>query len=302
MSNKVEHGVDIDLSKYKVLVATPNYTNTFAAEVYGSHMDCVRRWTEWGVDFKWMVVGRTFVHFARTEACTFAIDNGYTHILWLDDDAIIGPAMLPKLLKHDKEVVIAPYPMRRPPHEIGILSSTTGDYEDQGTYQNWKVEDMLQGLKECDGGGTHCMLMKTSTLTDCTGPPVLDGPKLTADESMKSENDKGYPYVVMPKVGTEDMFLCLRLKLKGVKIWCDTDVFASHVGFSPVVGPGHVEQMEKWIEAQPEDHNANQLNVHNNIPVLRMQEGFGHNAEGSEDELPGVRSQSVDPRGTSALV
>ena len=161
---------------------------------------------------------------------------------------------------------------------------------------------MLQGLKECDGGGTHCMLMKTSTLTDCTGPPVLDGPKLTADESMKSENDKGYPYVVMPKVGTEDMFLCLRLKLKGVKIWCDTDVFASHVGFSPVVGPGHVEQMEKWIEAQPEDHNANQLNVHNNIPVLRMQEGFGHNTEGAENELPGVRSQSVDPRGTSALV
>ena len=300
MSYSVPEG--FEPSKYKVLVATPNYTNTFPAEVYGSHMDCVQEWTKLGMDFRWMVIGRTFVNFARTEACTFAVDNGFTHIFWVDDDAVIVPKILPRFLMHDKDVVISPYPMRRPPHEIGILSSTTGDFEDQSTYRNWIVSDMLQGLKECDGGGTHAMLMKTSCLVDTLGPSLEDYGNLSGSESMKTENEKGYPYVVMPKVGTEDMFLCYRLKYKGVKIWCDTDVFSSHVGFAPVIGPGHVEQMEQWA-SNPENINEdNTRPLHNNIPVLRMREGFGHDSGRAEGVVPGVRSEQVDARGTTALV
>lgn len=289
-----------DYSKYKVLVATPNYTNLFPSEVYGSHMSCVQEWTKLGIDFKWMVIGRTFVNFARTQACEYAIDGGYTHILWLDDDAVVSHKILPQFLKHDKDVVISPYPMRRPPHEIGILSSLTGDYRDVEQYGNWQIKDMLQGLKECDGGGTHCMLMKVACLTEVFGESVLEGEGVGDEESMKTESDLGYPFVVMPKVGTEDMYMCYRLKLKGVKIWCDTDVFASHVGFSPVIGPDQVHQGE-LSKQQPENVDE-QEEPGDSIPMQRMREGAGHDYREAEDFVSGVRGKQVENSGVTALV
>ena len=53
--------------------------------------------------------------------------------------------------------------------------------------------------------------------------------------SFYEEDEIGIPYFVMPKVGTEDMYWCYRAKRKGIEIWCDTDVFAGHMGFTPMV-------------------------------------------------------------------
>ncbi|MBU1457059.1 MAG: hypothetical protein KKD01_20280, partial [Proteobacteria bacterium] len=182
-----------------ILVATPNYTNTYAAEVYVNHMECIGKWREWGVDFKWMVVGRTFVHFARSQACEIVTrsqekDDPFTHILWIDDDALIKPEIIPRFIDHDKDVVIAPYPMRRFPHQIGVLSSTAyictdcdisfqidqsqtpqmtwncpqcakvskRDFHNHKAYRNFNSSDMDKGLVQVDGGGTHAMLVKAS--------------------------------------------------------------------------------------------------------------------------------------------
>lgn len=244
----------------KVLVATPNYTNTFHATVHSNHVECADVWSDGGIDYNWTIIGRSFVHFARTQMCQVAVEGEFTHIFWLDDDAIISPDILPRFIDHDKDVVIAPYCMRKMPHEIGVLKSTSGDFHDHESYKNLDVEDMNQGLVEVDGGGTHCMLIKTETLLhqgestdDNVLPPVLyeafeklndqermlakqflgDPPK--QNQSFQEEDKAGVPYFVMPKSGTEDMYWCYRAKRKGIKIWCDTDVFAGHMGFVPVV-------------------------------------------------------------------
>lgn len=251
----------VRVSQPKILVATPNFSNTYSAEVHVNHMECVAAWTKQGIDFSWIIQGRNFVHFARSNACHLALLGNYTHILWLDDDAIIDPALLPKYLAHDKEVIVTPYFMRRPPFECGILKSTTGDFHDHRSYVNLTHKDLHQGLIEIDGGGTHAMLMQTAVLEkhgDPAAPEAID-PKLreflgsldpeqrrlidhhigtmpNESHSLREENDLGIrAYVIMPKYGTEDMLLCYRLKRKGVKIWCDTDATAGHVGFAPVV-------------------------------------------------------------------
>ena len=108
---------------HKVLVATPNYTNWFTSEVHTNHVNCVSSWKKWGIDFNWMIVGRTFVHFARSQVCQAAVDGKFTDIFWLDDDAIIDPEILPRYLAHAKDIMITPYPMRKSPFQIGVLSS-----------------------------------------------------------------------------------------------------------------------------------------------------------------------------------
>ena len=252
---------DPKITSAKVLVATPNYTNTYSAEAHMSHLECAVAWTKANIDFKWLVTGRTFVHFARTQACQVALLGGFTHIFWLDDDAVISPDLLPKYLLHDKEVVITPYFMRRPPYECGVLKSTTGDFHDHRSYRNLTTADLHQGLIEVDGGGTHAMLVQTATLRtrgDNNQPESCD-PRLRAfldgltgqdrdliehhigtlpDETltMEEEDQQGIKaFFFMPKAGTEDMLWCYRAKRKGVTIWCDTDATAGHIGFPPVI-------------------------------------------------------------------
>ena len=244
----------------KVLVATPNYVNQFEATVHVNHMECSSSWTKWGIDFNWTIIGRSFVHFARTQMCQVAVEGKFTHVLWLDDDAVIDPEILPRFIQHDKDVVIAPYAMRKMPHDIGVLKSDIGDYHNHGSYRNFDMSDMNKGLVEVDGGRTHCMLVKVSalmkrgeTVDDHEIPIELEEEiKLLGDRgqmltrqilgdrnegamSFYEEDEIGIPYFVMPKVGTEDMYWCYRAKRKGIRIWCDTDVFAGHMGFVPMI-------------------------------------------------------------------
>lgn len=264
------------VTEARVLVSTPNYTNTFSAEVDTNRIECAVAWTKAGINFKMVVHGRNFVHFARSQACHLAILGNFTHVLWLDDDAIIDPELLPRYLRHDKDVMVTPYFMRRPPYECGILKSTTGQTHDHRTYENLTYKDLHQGLIEIDGGGTHAMLMKTSVLMkhgDPASEAAMD-PNLRAfldtlsDEerrlidhhlatlpnesrSLQEENDLGIrAYFIMPKYGTEDMLFCYRLKKKGVQIWCDTDATSGHVGFAPIITEALHVHAHELMEAE----------------------------------------------------
>jgi len=273
-----------------VLVATPNYTNTMSSEAHVSHIEAMCHWTKIGLKFSANLVGRTFVHFARTQFCQLALDGGFTHIFWLDDDAAIEPDLLPKLLAHDKDLIMTPYPMRKPPHEIGILSSETGDFKDHSSYRNMTTKDLNQGIVQVDGGGTHAMLMKTEVLEKSGLADVsLD---IDGFYSLKEENEMGAPYVMMPKSGTEDMYLCYRLKLKNVEIWCDTDLFANHIGFAPIITLAHTETMENLALQSAETRN--------NIPVLQVRNN-SDDVLSRPGQVSALRGPSVDTERKASL-
>jgi len=205
----------------KVLVATPNYTNTFASEAHVNDLVCNSLWKSWGLNYKFMIIGRTFVHFARSQACRAAIDGGFTHVFWKDDDAVIDPEILPRFLSHQKDVVISPYPMRRSPFQIGVLSATSyycrpckhrqscgpeitppdfmdcekcgkqipRDFHDHGSYRNLRLSDMDKGLVNIDGGGTHAMLVSTKCLVEARGFPSPKPGEVLADENRSYPDD-----------------------------------------------------------------------------------------------------------------
>jgi|10_taG_2_1085330.scaffolds.fasta_scaffold00756_8 DNA-directed RNA polymerase subunit RPC12/RpoP len=310
----------------RVLVGMPNYTNTLNAEVYANHIHCTKEWTKAGIDFQFMIVGRDFVHFARTKICQVARDGGWTHILWLDDDAIIEPHILAKYIEHDKDIIVTPYPMRRSPYEIGCLISVRYDCQDcghkhyteqavpeveaecpecggplvrdfyeMGAYKNMCLEDIDCGLVEIDGGGTHAMLIKTDMLWRVPeqkfDPVAPDLRKLMTglneqqravmrrnigdlpehNLSFDEEEKAGKHYFTMPPVGTEDMLFCYRAKLKGMEVWCDTDEWADHVGFAPVITKAYRQGMEQVRTGQAK-------NVNHGVAVLNVVKGRDNNS------------------------
>ncbi len=206
---------------------------------------CIREWNK-EHEIEWRVVKRTFICKARTMIVNDAIDIGADYILWLDDDAVIRPDVLPRLLSHDKDIVITPYPLRCPPYLCGVLKSTIGDFENQASWVNLDWEDLNRGLIEVDGGGTHCMLTKTK----------IYGPHCTRDEKGQTEPMEEYkkrcpgqtPYpwfVLSPFGGTEDIYFCIMAKRAGLKIYCDSDLEVGHMGYPQIITSGNAISWQK---------------------------------------------------------
>ena len=219
----------------KVVIGTPNFTGDMCSDVAVRMAKCIRKWSE-KHEVHWLVLKRTFVCKARHMIAKEAVRLGADYLFWIDDDAIVGDDFLDRLISHDKEIVITPYPLRTPPHLCGVLRSKTGDFEDQGSYYNldWET-DLNKGLVEVDGGGTHAMLTKVSVY----------GPEMLKDETIAEYNKRNpgkvpFPWFVLaPLGGTEDMWFCLIAKRHGFKIYCDTDIQAMHVGYTQILSKGN---------------------------------------------------------------
>lgn len=224
--------------KIKVMIGTPNYTDMMSG-MYASQMaHCCAEWSK-KYEVAWTVVRRTFICKARQQIALAARDWGADYLLWVDDDALINPGVLDQMIAHDKEIVIAPYPLREAPHVCGVLRSSTGNFEDQTKFVNldWD-KDMKQGLVEVDGGGTHCMLTKVSVY----GEPTGWGPDGSTEQMTFEDYKKTHPgqipwpwFVLAPMGGTEDMYFCLMAKRVGLKVYCDTDIETGHIGFAPYI-------------------------------------------------------------------
>lgn len=203
-------------------------------------MACMKKWNE-TYDVHWRVPIRTFICKARHAIVKEAVNLGADYILWVDDDAIVDPSFLDRLVAHDKDIVITPYYLRDAPYMCGILRSVTGDFNDQESYRNLSDSDLHQGLIEVDGGGTHCMLTKMSIY----GPPKMEGESLRA-YTERCPGQIPFPYFVLaPAGGTEDMYMCYMARNVGIRIYCDSDIYSPHVGHKEIITQEHHKQWHK---------------------------------------------------------
>lgn len=221
----------------KIVIGTPNFVGHMESGVAVTMARCIRDWSR-KYDIHWLVLRRTFVCKARHMIADAAIKMGADYLFWVDDDAVVKPELLDKLVAHDKDIVITPYPMRRPPYNCGVLrcNADIEGIEEENVewtkgWTNLEWSEMNQGLVEVDGGGTHAMLTKTSIY----GPPKKEGE--TVKQYMEANPGKvPFPWFVLaPYGGTEDMYFCTKGRIHGVKIYCDTDEEAGHLGYPQVV-------------------------------------------------------------------
>lgn len=158
-----------------------------------------------GVDYDVCFKGGTLVYNGREALSAEAINNNYTHILWLDADMVFNPDVFEKLSSHEKPFVTGVYKSRHAPYRSCIFSSLEPDE---------RVTEFPTDLFEIAACGFGIVLVETDLL-----------------------------YTVYKKHGTmfapssmfgEDLALCDRARDCGYTLYCDPNVVAGHIGFMTV--------------------------------------------------------------------
>lgn len=279
----------------KIMIGTPNYTGMMDSAVASRIAQVCAKLTKQGHNVAWMVVRRTFICKARHEVAWIAKEWKADWLLWIDDDALVPEDIFEKLSVHDKDIVIAPYPMRTQPYECGVLRAKDGEIKNPYAYYNLDWEkDLNQGLIEVDGGGTHCMLTKVSVY----------GEPLNQEEAAMSEGDAlkhysercpgqiPYPWFVLaPLGGTEDMYFCLQGRRVGIKIYCDSDQEAGHISYPLTISK---EDAKRCRELKEKGEDLPKLQgALRSIDVLPV---------GSSEATPTSKNTSAASVGTESLL
>ena len=159
------------------------------------------------VAYKVEIHAGTLVYIARNRLACQAVNEGYTHVLWLDSDMVFNEKTVEDLMDCGKEMVCGAFVSRRPPYGPCVYSSIR-----QNDIQ--KVEAFGMTPFRVDGCGFACVLTTTELLQ-----------------------------AVMQKYGTcfqptdyygEDLAFCWRVKGIGREIWCEPTVRLGHIAHIPV--------------------------------------------------------------------
>lgn len=153
------------------------------------------------------MMGLSLVYIARQELVNAAIEQGFTHIFFMDSDMVPPADTITKLLAHDKDIVSGMAFKRNPPFEPCFY--TDMQETEQGLQLRICREWEDGELKEVVACGLACCLIKLDVFK-----------KLM-------ETDKK---IFMPKDDTgEDVVFCIKATEAGYKIYVDTTIDVGHV-------------------------------------------------------------------------
>lgn len=169
-----------------------------------------------GVDYTLDIDSGTLVYIARERISNKAINDGYSHVLWLDSDMIFQPTILDDLMFSGKSFVTGVYHARRKGHVSCIF----------------KVIDIHKGVERFEeypneafriaGCGFGCVLIETDILKAVT-------------------LNKGPCFLPIAGYG-EDLAFCKRATEMGFEIWCEPSVVCGHIGHIAI----YPEDYERW--------------------------------------------------------
>lgn len=156
-----------------------------------------------------------------------AIEEGCTHVFFLDDDMVFPHDTLIRLLKHKKDIVGAVAFQRRPEHLPCTFNIDPADPTMLSA-----VECLDQGLQKFDAIGSACVLIRTSVFKSIPEPWYVWG-----DKSLG----------VMVKQGGlgEDLSFCIRARQHGFDVWADTDFVITHLGDEQEIDRRYYEAYKK---------------------------------------------------------
>lgn len=159
------------------------------------------------IPFEWRLIEKegSIIHWNRESLVSRAIEEGCSHVLFVDTDMVFEGDALGRLLKRDKDIIGVPYHLRTLP-----LTNTLKVHAEDGSILN---EEHPGGLMRCAGVGTGFLLIRTSVFGKLSHPWFF----------WESDN-KG------EVVCGEDMWFCRKARQAGFDIWCDMTINMGHIG------------------------------------------------------------------------
>lgn len=201
--------------KPKILIGVPGFAGivpeaqeSFARMIFRCGRDLPQ------YDFALEIVVKREQFRARNQLVDAAIASGCDYLLMLDDDMIVPPDLVARLLAHDKDVIGALYWQRGGafhPVLMHAAQQPTGEFIAR-FYAPFDPVITQPGLHAVDVIGGGCMLFKVDIFRKLT-PPY---------------------FWWEDRLGT-DIAICTRLKDAGVQIWVDTSIELGHMSDRQVV-------------------------------------------------------------------
>lgn len=189
----------------KLLIAIPSY-ETMRVEFVTSLMRLVDRLHKDGVNHEVKIIAGSLVHIARDRLARHAVNNDFTHVLWIDSDMVFEPTIFEDLAFPDKDMICGLFISRHNPYLNVIFKRATA-----GEIERFKDGEIPSDTFRVAGCGFGCVLMKTCVLRDVM------------------VSNRGAVFLPTPALG-EDLAFCERAIGAGHDIWCEPTARVGHIG------------------------------------------------------------------------
>lgn len=187
--------------------------------------DLIRHLDEEETDYEIAFQGATLVYIGRDKLAKKAIDQGFTHVLWLDSDMTFKPTLLDDLMFCGKPFVTGLAVGRRPPHFSCVFKQVLPKVE------RWTFEEFPSCPFQIAACGFACVLIETRVLE-------------------KVWTTHGTCFFPTRELG-EDVAFCHKAKLLGFEIWAEPTVQLGHIGqmtFYPEYEDIYAESIQNFKE------------------------------------------------------
>jgi hypothetical protein len=214
----------VDFSGMRILFAVPAWGD-ITPEAYGNHMGCMqaemKNASQTGMEIEFAPMIRSAIVPARNELVRIALKRDCTHIFFMDDDMLMPPGALHRLVNRNLPAVSGLCHLRTPPHYPSMFMEPPSDDGKIYYIKEWPEGSLIK----VDAVGAACFLIQTAALQ-----AVMD---LDVPEVKKKGEDLWFLYgKARPGEHTlgEDVFFCKLLRRAGFDIHVDTTVEFGHIG------------------------------------------------------------------------
>lgn len=204
----------------KLLIAIPTH-DYMHMDFVKCLMDLTRRLDKDGVKFDVKFHGGTLVYHGRDALADIAINEKYTHVLWLDADMIFTEELLDDLQFSGKPFVSGIAHGRRPPHASCLF------HEIHPSVQRYELEQYPSSTFRVAGCGFGCVLIKTEILSEV-------------------KDRHGTCFFPTRELG-EDLAFCRRATEAGYEIYAEPAVRLGHIGHIAIY-PEYREQYKNSFQ------------------------------------------------------
>lgn len=189
---------------FRLLIAVPN-TGLMPVDFVKSLTKLLEHLQREGVAYHLEIVAGTLVYLARNSLACKAINENFTHLLFLDSDMVFHETIVEDLLFCGKDMVCGAFQSRRPPYGSCIFTSLKPVE---------RVKEYGMEPFRVEGCGMACTLISTEVLRAV-------------------QQKYGACFNPTPDFG-EDLAFCHRATTAGCEIWCEPTARVGHIAWIPI--------------------------------------------------------------------
>ena len=198
-----------------IAVPTLDFQHT---EFVRSLLGLVERLSDEGIKHEVKFISGTLVYLARDQLVAYALENDFTHVLWLDSDMVFTDDILDNLTFSGHDFVAGIFHARRPPHCSCLFRGLD-------PIDRYKANEYPYNTFEIAGCGFGCVLMST--------------------EILRKVRER-FVSCFLPATGFgEDLAFCSRVSYCGFKMYAEPTARVGHIGHIPI----YPEDEERYIDS-----------------------------------------------------